>query len=166
LIHPDIAHRAQSKRVMACFVSSSLRSGVIGFSTSHFLDAWAEEEPRPNKKTRWGLPGAMSHTATGAVNNPAVGGVKVTVSGGRHCRLTTSQSRVRVPFRRRIIAGTASGQASPAPFARMLAVNCELFTKVVDRALPFQFTTQLETKRVPLRVNSNPALPGGMASVG
>jgi hypothetical protein len=47
---------------------------------------------------------------------------------------------------------------------RMLTVNCELFTKVVARALPFQFTTDPETKPVPFTVRVNPAPPGATAS--
>jgi hypothetical protein len=48
--------------------------------------------------------------------------------------------------------------------ARILAVNCELFTKVVARALPFQFTTDPVTKPVPFTVSVNPAPPGATAS--
>ena len=48
--------------------------------------------------------------------------------------------------------------------ARMLAVNCELFTKVVARALPFQFTTDPDTKPVPFTVSGNAAPPGATAS--
>jgi len=40
------------------------------------------------------------------------------------------------------------------------AVNCELFTKVVERALPFQFTTEVEAKPVPFTVRVKPAAPG------
>ena len=47
---------------------------------------------------------------------------------------------------------------------RMLAVNCELLTNVVARALPFQFTTDPETKPVPFTVSVNPAPPGAIAS--
>ena len=46
----------------------------------------------------------------------------------------------------------------------MLAVNCELLTNVVARALPFQFTTDPETKPVPFTVSVNPAPPGATAS--
>lgn len=46
----------------------------------------------------------------------------------------------------------------------MVAVNCELFTKVVARALPFQFTTDPDTKPVPFTVSVNPAPPGATAS--
>src|SRR6184192_507665 len=48
--------------------------------------------------------------------------------------------------------------------ARILANNCELLTKLVARALPFQFTTDPETKPVPFTVSVNPALPGAIAS--
>jgi hypothetical protein len=48
--------------------------------------------------------------------------------------------------------------------ARMLAVNWEPLTKVVARALPFQFTTDPETKPVPFTVSVNPAPPGATAS--
>src|SRR5438874_7286086 len=48
--------------------------------------------------------------------------------------------------------------------ARMLAVNCELLTKVVVRALPFQFTEAPETNPVPFTVSVNPAPPGAAAS--
>jgi hypothetical protein len=48
--------------------------------------------------------------------------------------------------------------------ARMLAVNCELLTKVVARSLPFQFTTDPDTKPVPFTVSVNPAPPGAIAS--
>src|SRR5205809_3453782 len=47
---------------------------------------------------------------------------------------------------------------------RMLTVNCELLTNVVARALPFQFTTDPETKPVPFTVSVNPAPPGAIAS--
>src|SRR6266567_1154164 len=47
---------------------------------------------------------------------------------------------------------------------RMLTVNCELLTNVVARALPFQFTTDPETKPVPFTVSVNPAPPGATAS--
>jgi hypothetical protein len=45
-----------------------------------------------------------------------------------------------------------------------VAVNCELLTKVVVRALPFQFTTEPDTKPVPFTVSVNPAPPGAIAS--
>ena len=48
--------------------------------------------------------------------------------------------------------------------ARMVAVNCELFTKVVARALPFQFTTDPDTNPVPFTVSVNLGPPGGTAS--
>src|SRR5436309_167463 len=48
--------------------------------------------------------------------------------------------------------------------ARMPAVTCEPFTNVVARALPFQFSTDPETKPVPFTVSVNPAPPGAMAS--
>src|SRR5262245_30901710 len=47
---------------------------------------------------------------------------------------------------------------------KMLAANCELLTNVVARALPFQFTTDPNTKPVPSTVRENPALPGATAS--
>src|SRR4030095_10617418 len=48
--------------------------------------------------------------------------------------------------------------------ARRLAVNWEPLMKVVARALPFQFTTDPETKPVPFTVTVNPAPPGATAS--
>jgi hypothetical protein len=42
----------------------------------------------------------------------------------------------------------------------MLAVTFELDTKVVVRALPFQFTTAPETNPVPFTVRVNVAAPG------
>jgi len=48
--------------------------------------------------------------------------------------------------------------------ARMLTVNCELVTKVVVRALPFQFTTDPDTNPVPFTVSVNPPPPGATAS--
>jgi hypothetical protein len=48
--------------------------------------------------------------------------------------------------------------------AVMTAVNCEPFTKVVVRALQFQFTTEPETKPVPFTVSVNPGPPGAAAS--
>ena len=47
---------------------------------------------------------------------------------------------------------------------RMLTVNRELLTNVVTRALPFQFTTDPETKPVPFTVRVNPGPPGAVAS--
>jgi hypothetical protein len=44
--------------------------------------------------------------------------------------------------------------------ARIVAVNCETFTKLVVRALPFQFTTEPETNPVPFTVSANPCPPG------
>jgi hypothetical protein len=46
---------------------------------------------------------------------------------------------------------------------RMLAVNRDLLTKVVVRAMPFQCTTEPETNPVPFTVSVTPALPGLMA---
>jgi hypothetical protein len=43
--------------------------------------------------------------------------------------------------------------------AGMAAVNCALLTKVVARDAPFQFTTEPETKPVPLAVSVNAAPP-------
>ncbi len=40
----------------------------------------------------------------------------------------------------------------------------ELLTKVVARALPFQFTTDPDMKPVPFTVSVNPAPPGATAS--
>jgi hypothetical protein len=54
--------------------------------------------------------------------------------------------------------------AVPMSEERMLAVNCELLTNVVVRALPFQFTTDRDTKPVPFTVSVNPAPPGATAS--
>ena len=47
---------------------------------------------------------------------------------------------------------------------KMLAANCELLTNVVARALPFQLTTDPDTKLVPFTVRVNPAPPGATAS--
>ena len=44
--------------------------------------------------------------------------------------------------------------------AGTVAVNCEAVTKVVARAVPFQLTTELETKAVPLMVSVKPDPPG------
>src|ERR1700674_323979 len=44
--------------------------------------------------------------------------------------------------------------------AGTVAVNCELVTKVVASAVPFQFTTELETNSVPLTVSVKPDPPG------
>src|SRR3981081_4714676 len=44
------------------------------------------------------------------------------------------------------------------------AVNFALFTNVVGLALPFQLTTEPETKPVPVTVKVNAVLPGGTAS--
>ena len=46
----------------------------------------------------------------------------------------------------------------------MSAVNCELLTKIVPRALPFQFTTEVDTKPAPLTIRVKPAPPGATAS--
>src|SRR4030095_14014808 len=48
--------------------------------------------------------------------------------------------------------------------AKMLAVNCELLTKVVVRSLPFQFTTEPGTKPVPFTIRLNSGPPGATAS--
>jgi hypothetical protein len=48
--------------------------------------------------------------------------------------------------------------------ARMVAVNWSWVTKWVIRALPFQFTTEPETKPVPFTVSVNPGPPGAAAS--
>src|SRR5260370_314009 len=48
--------------------------------------------------------------------------------------------------------------------AGMVAVNCELLTKVVGRAAPFQFTREPETKPVPLTMRVKPAAPGAALS--
>jgi hypothetical protein len=48
--------------------------------------------------------------------------------------------------------------------ARMLAVNWEPLTKVVASALPFQFTTDPETKPVPFTVRMKFGPPGAVAS--
>src|SRR5262249_39801136 len=48
--------------------------------------------------------------------------------------------------------------------ALIVAVSCEPLTKVVGRALPFQFTTEPETKPVPLTVNVKSGPPGAVAS--
>jgi hypothetical protein len=49
--------------------------------------------------------------------------------------------------------------------ATMLAVNFDALTKVVGRALPFQFTVAPETNCVPFTVSVN-ALPPGFAASG
>ncbi len=46
----------------------------------------------------------------------------------------------------------------------IFAVNRDLLTKVVARALPFQFTTEPETTPEPFTVSVNPAPPGLVAS--
>ena len=46
----------------------------------------------------------------------------------------------------------------------MLACSCELLTKVVERAVPFHFTAEVETKPVPFTVRSNGGPPGAVAS--
>lgn len=56
-----------------------------------------------------------------------------------------------------VTAAVAGIAISEAPTA---AVSCELLTKVVGRGLLFQFTTELETKPLPVTVNVNPAPPG------
>src|SRR5215469_8645197 len=56
-----------------------------------------------------------------------------------------------------VVAAVATSAAS------MAAVNCDLLTKVVVRALPFQLTTELGTKPVPLTVSVNGAPPGVVA---
>src|SRR5262245_55523109 len=48
--------------------------------------------------------------------------------------------------------------------ARMVAVNCELFTNVVARVLPFQLTTETGRKPVPLTIRVNSAPLGATAS--
>jgi hypothetical protein len=47
--------------------------------------------------------------------------------------------------------------------AEMLAVTCDSLTSLVGRGLPFQFTTEPETKPVPLTVSVNPGPPGTVA---
>src|SRR6266550_8328989 len=47
---------------------------------------------------------------------------------------------------------------------KIFAVNRDLLTKVVPRALPFQFTTEPETNPVPSTVSVNPVPPGLIAS--
>ncbi len=47
--------------------------------------------------------------------------------------------------------------------ARICACNCPAETKVVPRALPFQFTTAPGTKFAPRTVSVKPALPGATA---
>jgi hypothetical protein len=46
----------------------------------------------------------------------------------------------------------------------LFAVSCDPLTKVVAKGLPFQFTTEEETKPVPFTVIVKPALPGVVAS--
>jgi hypothetical protein len=48
--------------------------------------------------------------------------------------------------------------------AEMLAVNCELLTKVVVRGLPFQLTIESETNPLPVTVRVKPAPPGAAVS--
>src|SRR5215831_6019011 len=48
--------------------------------------------------------------------------------------------------------------------AGIVAVNCELVTNVVARALPFQFTIDPDTNPVPFTVSVNPVPPGATAS--
>ena len=48
--------------------------------------------------------------------------------------------------------------------AGTFAVNCDALTKVVARALPFQFTVAPETNQVPFAVRVNDGLPGVTAA--
>jgi hypothetical protein len=45
--------------------------------------------------------------------------------------------------------------------SRITACNCVLLTKVVALALPFHWTTEFETKLLPLMINVNPELADG-----
>ena len=63
------------------------------------------------------------------------------------------------------LLGSVHTDAVPAvamSVAGIAAFSCELFTKVVARALPFQFTTEFETKPVPLTVRVKSAVPSGL----
>jgi hypothetical protein len=55
---------------------------------------------------------------------------------------------------------TSAVPALATSVARMVALNCELLTKVVARALPFQFTVEPLTNPLPFTVRAKPALPG------
>jgi hypothetical protein len=46
--------------------------------------------------------------------------------------------------------------------AGTVAVSCELLTKTVVRAVPFQLTTELETNSVPLTVRVKLGPPGAV----
>jgi hypothetical protein len=47
---------------------------------------------------------------------------------------------------------------------RIVAFTCDWLTNVVALALPFQCTTELDTKSVPFTVSVNPGPPGSAAS--
>jgi hypothetical protein len=55
---------------------------------------------------------------------------------------------------------TIAVPATATSAARIEAVNLELLTYVVARALPFQYTVEPLTKPVPFTVKVKPALPG------
>src|SRR5258708_7356193 len=59
-----------------------------------------------------------------------------------------------------LLTVTVAVPATTTSAAEIDAVNCELLTNVVARALPFQFTTEPDTKPVPFTVSVNAALPG------
>src|SRR5271157_44730 len=59
---------------------------------------------------------------------------------------------------------TAAVLAAAISEARIFAVSCEPLTKVVVRALPFQFTTEPETKPVPFTVSVKATPPGAAVS--
>jgi hypothetical protein len=59
-----------------------------------------------------------------------------------------------------LLTVTVAVPADATSAAAIDAVNCELVTNVVARGLPFQFTTEPETKPVPFTVSGNAGLPG------
>jgi hypothetical protein len=63
-----------------------------------------------------------------------------------------------------LVTVTEAVCAAATSAALMVAVNCELETKVVTRGLPSQFTVDPGTKPVPFTVTVKPPLPGATAS--
>jgi hypothetical protein len=59
-----------------------------------------------------------------------------------------------------LLTVTVPVSATATSVAGIVAVNCELFTNVVARGLPFQFTTEPDTKPVPFTMSVNVAVPG------
>jgi hypothetical protein len=59
-----------------------------------------------------------------------------------------------------LVTVTMALPADATSEARICAFSCDWLTNVVTRALPFHFTTELETKPVPFTVRVKVALPG------